>query len=266
MIPYPWDVHGRIHGLDVSAVQPRLPYPALLAAGVSFVIAKASEGEWDDHAFATHIADAQAADLATGSYHFFRSSDDPLAQMDVYARRLDGRNLTMRPVIDWEDTTRMQTVGLGKALDAVGLSAHQIQVLTGRKPTIYTGVGVVSLFHAPQYADALRALADVADLWVAHYRWDAAGHDLGLEAPRIPAPWTEARLWQCGGNGAPRIPGVPLDIDRDVFFGSRADFDRWCDPSRAPTDPAPPEPTHFADHALQLDAQKRAPDGSEGDG
>lgn len=262
MIPYPWDVPGRIQGVDVSAVQPRLPVAALVATGIQFVIAKASDGEWDDHAFATHVADAQAAGLVTGAYHFFRSSDSPAAQMDVFVRRLESTTTVMRPVLDWEDTARIGAIGASTALDAILPALSMLQTRTGRRPIVYSGPSVLAMLRG---LARLPELAAAADLWVAHYRWDpATGHDLGLAAPTISPPWTDAKLWQVGGNRAPRIPGVPFDVDRDVFFGDRAAFDAWCADDRpTPVPSTLPEPGHAADHALQIDAQKHEPGADE---
>jgi lysozyme len=259
--PLPWDVPGRLRGADVSSVQPpRLPLDAFATAGFRWVDIKATEATWDDPRFAIHHADVAASGLATGAYHFFHSSEPWQAQADAFLRAIDGRDLTLRPTLDFEDQKRIgpnPRVALADALAWLAFVWHQ----TGRRPTVYTGKGVMDLLHGLDLSELLQY-----DLWVASYRWDpATGHDYGLTTPLMPAPWTEARAWQVGGNGAPRVPGVPYDVDLDVFFGDDAAFVAWCEDRPATTQPAPaPGPVAMPDgssaHGLATDHSREVED------
>lgn len=250
MIPYPHQIPGRTQGVDVSSVQPRLPWDVLRAGGASFAIVKASESGFSDHRFSTHIADASAAGLATGAYGFLHSSEPWQPQADEYLRATDGLGLPIRPVLDWEDQRRILAATPRVALAAACAWLAYVRQHTGRRPIVYTGPGVIALFHGIDLSELA-----AYDLWVAHYRIDpATGYDYGLQAPTVPQPWTEARMWQWCGNRGPRFDGVPVDLDRSVFFGSQTDFDRWCDDAAPTTEPAPaPAPDGASLHALALD-------------
>jgi lysozyme len=259
--PLPCDVPGRVSGIDISAAQPRLPMDRIVAAGNKWVCMKASEGTWPDHAFATHYADVTAAGLKREAYHFFRSSDPWQPQADEYLRCCDGKDFEMRPSLDWEDQKRILEIGPARALAAALQWLDYVGMRVGRRPNVYTGKGVMDLFRGLDLSPLLGY-----DLWCASYRFSPTdGHDFRLTAPLMPAPWTEARAWQWGGNGAPRIEGVPFDLDRDVFFGDEAAFDAWCAdvrPTPVPSTLPSPEahPDGSSAHALQIDAQKREPD------
>lgn len=248
MIPLPWDVPGRLRGADISSVQPRLPLDRLVAAGFRWVDMKATEATWDDPKFATHHADVDARDdIDAGAYHFWHSAEPWQPQADAFLRAIDGKRLTLRPTLDFEDQRR---IGPNPRLALAGATAWLAYVwhVTGRRPTVYTGKGVMDLLRGLDLSELLQY-----DLWVAHYRWDpATGRDFGLEAPSIPAPWTEARAWQVGGNGAPRVPGVPFDLDLDVFFGDDAAFRAWCEDRPTTTLPSP-APDGASAHGLALD-------------
>src|SRR6266540_2818609 len=60
-------------GIDVSHWQGTIDFDAVAGAGVRFVFAKATEGQtFDDPNYATYRADAAAAGLAFGAYHYAR--------------------------------------------------------------------------------------------------------------------------------------------------------------------------------------------------
>lgn len=67
-------------GIDVSHYQD--PTPSL--AGVSFLIAKATEGTTHDLMFGRHIAAARAAGLVVGAYHFARDDVSLADQVDAF--------------------------------------------------------------------------------------------------------------------------------------------------------------------------------------
>ena len=75
---------GEQYGLDVSRHQGEIDWPAVAGDGISFAYIKASEGgDWTDEKFATNWAEAQAAGIRTGAYHFFtlcRDGDDQARQ------------------------------------------------------------------------------------------------------------------------------------------------------------------------------------------
>lgn len=69
-----------LEGIDVSRWQGSTPS----LAGLSFLIAKATEGTWPDPMFAKHIANARAAGLVVGAYHFARDDVALPDQVDAF--------------------------------------------------------------------------------------------------------------------------------------------------------------------------------------
>lgn len=221
----PWDIPGRLQGIDISRSQAKLPMEKLRDEGVAFVTVKATQNQWRDPMFHTHCDSATAAGLPVGSYHFLHSNVDGATQAEAYVKAVESRkDQRIKPCLDWEDAHRVADVGPLVARDHALAFLHRTWSLW-RKPQVYTGPGFIALFRGVD----MSAFAEF-DLWVAHYRWDpATGRDYGLQKPIIPQPWTEARAWQCGGNGAPRFKSVLVDLDRDIFYGTQEEFDYWCD-------------------------------------
>lgn len=259
--PLPWTIPGRLQGVDVSSSQATLPWQAIAAAGVVTASVKASEAMWNDARFAAHLAGARSVGLYTDSYHFLHSTKDGTKQGETYTRQLEADGgLIGRPTLDWEDTARVKLCGPRIALDNALAFLRTVHKLTGRRPNLYTGPEFMKLFAGQL---DLYELAEY-DLWVAHYRWHpVTGQDYGLEAPIVPKPWQHAMAWQASGDHGPRIPGVSVDIDRDVlFFPDVAAYLAWCadvpvkEPNVVLGDEGP---------ALPLGWQDRAEQGRDGD-
>ncbi len=235
-IPYPWSLPGRVHGIDVSHAQADkkhisiLPWRDIAAFGCLFASIKLSEGNFHDLSAESQLDGARSVGLRTGSYHFFHSSEDPVVQATNYSSQYNRLGpFTERPVIDWEDDWRVRACGPQLALHNVLDTLSLVHRLTGRRPNVYTGPGFMAPFRGLDLSQLLQY-----DLWVAHYRWGTDGHDYGLTKPTIPGPWKVADAWQCGGDGAPRIPGVPVNLDRDIFFGEESAYLKWCEDKPTP--------------------------------
>jgi len=67
-------------GIDVSSWQAETPP----LAGLSFLIARASIGTGKDARYAHHIANAKAAGLVTGGYHFNDNGVSSTTQADIF--------------------------------------------------------------------------------------------------------------------------------------------------------------------------------------
>ena len=237
-VPYPWLVKGRLQGGDVSSAQtPNLALMmAMKAAGFIACDVKACDYDvslskpFTDPACLKHLAFAREAGLYTGTYGFFKSNLPWQPQAEQFLRVYDLTGpLTMRPTIDWEDQKRILPNPQG-AFDGVIRWCDFVGPRTGQRPTVYTGPAITDIMIAKKVnVSALLSF----DLFEAHYRWDTVtGHDDGLVAPKpivIGGITWEPSCWQCGGNGAPLIPGVHVPLDRDIyFFPTIARFESWC--------------------------------------
>ncbi len=203
------DATGYIEGVDVSHWQNTINWSRVAAAGKSFAIIKASESTtYVDPLFATNRANAQAAGLWTGAYHFARPDATP--------------NDALLEAGHFADTVRLGTHDLVPALDleaAGGLSVAALQTWvttwlnevtrrTGSRPMIYTSPAFWT-----KYMGDTPALADAGykTLWVAHW---------GVSSPTVPARnwggkgWT---FWQYSNCGT--VSGITGCVDLDRYRG-----------------------------------------------
>jgi lysozyme len=151
-----------------------------------------------------------------GAYHFFRPQRDPLRQATEFAET--AMQLShLRPVVDWETLGGMTA---RDATSAVLCFVNATERLWGVKPILYSYPSMLEQIVYPAAAARLAALAEVCDLWVAHY---------GAPKPWIPKPWTEVNClaWQFDGDGFLRLPNG-VDCDFDWFMGDEAELvRRW---------------------------------------
>jgi lysozyme len=195
---------GRTLGIDTSASQGVVDWPALQAEGVAFAFIKATDGVSSiDTRWATSSSGAAAAGLDFGSYHVLEPGTDPTAQAQHYISVAKGVG-GLPPVLDFE---------LAKGLSGANALARAVVFLDaveqawGRQAIVYACPAFISQL-ATMAGDAgkasLQALAG-RPLWVAHY---------GVAAPMIPDPWQDWTLWQFAGDGGYRMPnGIVVDVD-----------------------------------------------------
>lgn len=234
-------MNSQQYGVDVSHYQaPNAPggirWSALAASGCSFAMVRATYGTSRDPSAAQHVAQARAAGIAVGLYHFFRFSQsitDQLAAFGSVALACAIRVGDIAPAIDIEDDG-------GPVLPSWSDSACVLaQGMTAN-------FGDCTIYITQRGFGELGKPAWVLErgLWVAHYT--------GAPAPATPgnADWD---MWQHrvgpwafqgpGGayapDGSPARRGVaPGPLDQ-----SRAKRLRLCTRVPGATGSAPPPAT-----------------------
>lgn len=94
---------GEQYGLDVSHHQGPIDWPAVADDGISFSYIKASEGgDWTDDMFETNWAQARAAGVRTGAYHFFTLCTDGSKQARQFLRVAPPDPEALPPALDLE--------------------------------------------------------------------------------------------------------------------------------------------------------------------
>lgn len=212
----------RVDGVDISHHQSAtFDYAAAKAAGVQFVYHKATEGtSFTDPNYARRRAEAKAAGLAFGAYHFARpEGTDAVAEAQHFLRVAAPLPGDLVPVLDLEVDGHM-----GK-YELTEWSRVWVQTVVNAlevRPMIYTPFDLSSNFGCK--------------LWVARYS------NLNAQ-PRIPAPWRSADLRQFsdGVYGNPQSVAGFGRVDLNTFGTSRtlADF---LIPAKVAPEPAPPKP------------------------
>jgi lysozyme len=181
-------------------------------AGIVAVVHKATEGAtFRDPAFAHRRAEAKAASLLWGSYHFSSGVDVEAQAANYLATATPAPDELI--CLDWEESTAGADMSLAQAEAFVGL----VRAATGRLPVVYGGARLREA-TAGVAGSPLAACA----LWHARF----------AEAPKgVPPLWDRWTLWQyTDGRAGPEpreVDGIGA-VDRNLFNGSEAEFlARW---------------------------------------
>jgi len=218
-----------VQGIDVARYQPEVDWAKVKNAGITFVVAKASQGGFADQLFATHWAGAKAAGLLRGAYCFLDPRADGAKQADAYLKALGDDFGELPPVLDVEAKTEKPTELAKFAEDWLAI----VEKATGKTACIYTAAWYwnSTMLLRGKYPE----WATSRPLWVAGYPVGTGAPSLeDLEAgkykPTQPKGWDKWTLWQYSEKG--RVDGVnangkPCNVDLNIYGATRAEFFTW---------------------------------------
>jgi GH25 family lysozyme M1 (1,4-beta-N-acetylmuramidase) len=209
--PTPPPMPGTLEGIDVSHWQGVIDWPTVRSAGKHFAFLKASEDDdFVDDTYAWNRAEAKAAGLKVGAYHFARpetAAGDAIAEADHFLATAGPVSGELRPVLDLEVTGGLSDPQLHEWVKAY---LGRIYERTGVRGVIYVSPN----FWENNMLDSTWFASNGYDvLWIAHWT-TAAG-------PSVPAGgwgshgWT---FWQYTSDG--RVPGIAGRVDLDRFNGT----------------------------------------------
>jgi lysozyme len=192
---------GTVEGVDVSNHQGPIDWKALAADNVHFAYIKATEGEtFLDQRFATNWANAKAAGLFVGAYHFFTLCRPGIVQAAHFVSVLPPYEPgILAPAVDLE---HMGPCRKGPTMSDVETEAiaflDHVERGYGRRPIIY----ITREFHD------------------AHLR-DVAGEQFWLRSLFRKPGYRQREWisWQHHNRGAKRGIAGPIDIN--AFRGDR---------------------------------------------
>jgi lysozyme len=181
-------------------------FVAAAQAGIAAVILKATQGTgFVDPTFLPRIAEARAAGLLVGAYHFLDGSS-PAEQVAHFLTVSVSEGMVNWLALDWEPYPASQA-SVMQAATAVA----SVQAATGKWPILYT---IRSMLSAPN-----KTLSN-CPLWLAEYG----------TRPICPPGFTAWRLWQHTdgqvGNAVVPVPGVG-PCDRSKFAGTIDQLRAW---------------------------------------
>lgn len=217
-----------IKGLDVSAVQGKVPWKALYASGHLFGIAKCQEGnKGKDPQFESNINAMKDAGIIPQAYHFLYPLPhlDPVKQAEgFFAASPCGSHVgELPPMLDVEWPAPEEWAKWGCTGPQIALFTkaclERMTELFGCKPVVYV---------YPWFVEALRRsgadLSFLADYWLNMADYHLVGKEIVEgQSPVVPAPWTTWTFWQHDGNGGLKLPNG-VDSDFCVFNGSLDDL------------------------------------------
>lgn len=201
-----------IHGIDASKYQGDIDWHVARRGGVRFVYLKATEGgDHADETFATNWANARAAGLATGAYHFYYFCRPVRDQIAWFIANVPVEPDALPPVLDIEWNAHSPTCTIRPPADQIladmTVFLNAIEAHYGKRPAIYTTVD----FHRDVLQGSFRSHA----FWLR----SVAGH------PSRKYPGRTFHLWQYTATGS--VPGVKGDVDRNIFYGDEAQWQRF---------------------------------------
>jgi lysozyme len=198
-----------LEGIDVSRWQGEPNWSKVKAAGIRFVIAKATQGNATvDPQYARNRARLRAKRLPFTAYHYAvpdATPGDAVSEADhfVGTAQLDGRNLL--PVLDLE---------LHNDLGPDELSAWarewlaRVEERLGVKAIIYTKAA----FWVERMGDTTWFADNGFRLWIAHWN---------VDSPSVPAAGWGGRGWTLWQHAVlAGLPGIKGKVDRNRYNGS----------------------------------------------
>jgi lysozyme len=193
-----------VWGIDVSRHQTSFDAAQVAASGCRFVVLKATEGmTLVDPTFHYRVAECKKVGLPWGAYHFARPGDVATQVHHFVSTVLQAGEPVLPFVLDIEDVSISRPVDFIRAWLDVMATYH-------RRSMIYSYVAYVR-----PHAAVLAALG--TEWWLAAYR-----------AIEPDWPFDNVRLWQ--HTSSVTVPGIPERVDRNVWLGSREEFERWIAP------------------------------------
>ncbi|TXL73627.1 1,4-beta-N-acetylmuramidase [Vineibacter terrae] len=199
---------------------------------IEAVIHKSSEGgDWFDPSYGARRAQAEAAGMLWGAYHYgtrqYSGADQAAAFLSAAQ---PGPSTLLALDFELNDRNPRNTMTLAQAETFV----LAVQQATGRLPMVYVhpnwANGVPPPGHSASLAQPIMPGSILArcELWLADYR----------DEPEVPMAWADRgwRLWQYVANESPAdaaygtVPRAVQGIshcDRNLFAGSSSDLNRF---------------------------------------
>lgn len=180
-------------GIDVSLYQGVIDW-AKVSTQKAFAFIKATQGNnIVDPKFDMNWANAKAAGVPRGGYHYYKFNIDPTAQANLFCSKLLPDKGELPPVVDVEDTTApADATKLKQFIDLV-------TVRLGVRPVVYTGTW---FWNNARWGGPVTWAKDY-DLWIAFYS--------AVSAPVIPSDWATWKYWQYSSTG--RVAGINGNVD-----------------------------------------------------
>lgn len=198
-----------INGVDVSHYDISVDFAELKTNNYLFAFMKCTEGlNFKDPMFPIYWAQAKAAGVIRGAYHFFLPDIDPIQQAEAFAVTMGPLTAEdMPPVLDLEVTNGMSSANV------VSRSIAFLEAIAGevkKTPIIYSDPSFIETLGSPtQFTNY--------PLWIAEY---------GVMSPNIPKVWARWTFWQNSQSG--NVSGIGSRCDTNYFNGDLEDLQLFC--------------------------------------
>lgn len=183
-------------GLDLSHWQGVPDFNKLKTDGISFIIAKATEGLWIiDDMLQSNVSGAKSVGILVGTYHFChaRSVQEAIQEANFYCDAIQSYKLELPPVLDMETSDAPHEL----VVSICHMFLETVEKRTGVKPMIYASRSYID----ENFDTSLSAYP----LWLACY---------GEDTPTDRGGWTTWEFMQTSETGkVDGIQGACVDIN-----------------------------------------------------
>ena len=199
-----------VQGIDVSHHQGRISWRGVGLTNIDFVYMKATEGgDWVDPRFTENWAGAKHAGLAVGGYHYFSTCRSGHIQAENFLKTVGTDPDNLPAALDLEFGG---FCGGPQSKDTLMKEAQvwieEVERVTRKPVIIYTTYDFHAKYLVGEFKDNPFWLRSIGR--PPHYKGRRK--------------WA---MWQWHNAG--RVTGVSGDVDRNVFHGSEADFEKYQD-------------------------------------
>lgn len=200
-----------VQGIDVSYFQGDIDWKKVGEAGIQFAYIKVTEGgDRLDPKFLSNWRGAKRAGIARGAYHVMYWCRYAKEQASWFALNAPVDEDALPPVLDLEWNSYSKTcprrIARKDAIAKIKVMLKAMEIHSGKQPIIYTDPAFHREVLEGEFPNHYFWLRSVAAEPEEKYR------DRG---------WV---FWQFTTTG--RVPGVTGPVDRNSFYGTRADWKR----------------------------------------
>ena len=185
-------------GIDISHHNGVVNWKQVANAGYKFAYLKLTEGKsYIDKTTYNNYIGAKNAGLRVGFYHFAHPTNDPIAEVEFFLKKLGDMKADLPHCLDLEESN-----GLSKAkVAAFALKwMEYLQQKTGITPVLYTGYSFLDNFtkNMAKYP-----------LWVARY--SGSNRVKGFNSPGSSTIWSSWAMFQFTDSG--KVSGIKGNVD-----------------------------------------------------
>lgn len=198
--------------IDISEFQQGLDFSKVIAAGITVVYIKATQGTgYINPSLRQHYQEAKSHGLNVGFYHYFSPGIDAVTQAQFFNTAISGMSYECLPMLDVEEDKGYDAEALS---NVVHVCLNEITYLTGHRAVIYT--------YTSFARNSLKAsYVNMYPLWAADYSSKGYPGENGI--------WDSWVGYQYSDSG--NIGGITVDLDEftgDIFI-DKADYDAAVD-------------------------------------
>ena len=223
-----------IFGVDVSVYQGAVDWSRAKAAGVRFVVVKATQGHayssasylFTDRRFAENVDGAHRAGLQVGAYHYLTAMnvDEAKAEAEHFIETIKPykNKLSLWAAVDVEDVSPARFCGRlrrEELSEVVAAFCREVEA-AGFRSMLYTNPDYIK----NHFAD----LPDV-DIWLALWR----------DKANVPSGYRRMKLWQWGASA---VDGITGEVDSNYGYFELGEDKLAESAQRSPFDEAAPAP------------------------